>query len=74
MASADIETELGPSLLLRCTAPTDDDFRMLAAPSSLVEHFLSVANRRNGFRSHLADASILGGAGSGRLIVREKDA
>jgi len=74
VAFADIETELGPSLLLRCTVPTDDGLQLWAVPSSLVEHFPSGADRRTGFRSHLADASILGEADSGRLIVRGKDA
>jgi len=53
----------GPSLLLRCTVPTDDGFQMWTAPGSLVERLPSVASRRLGVRLHLADASIPGETG-----------
>ena len=52
-----------PSLLLRCTVPTDDGSRMWTAPGSLVERLPSVASRRLGVRLHLADASIPGETG-----------
>ena len=69
----DTGMKTGPSLLSRYTVPTDDDLQMRAVPSSLVVRLPSGANRRIGARSHLADASILGEAGSGRPIVRGKD-
>jgi len=69
----DIEMRSGPSLLLRCTVPMDDDFRMWAALNSSVEYLPSGASRMIGFRSYLADASIQGEVDSGRLAVREKD-
>jgi hypothetical protein len=68
-----IETKLGPSLSLRCSVQTEDDSQMWAAPSLLVERLPFGASRRIGVRLHLADASILGEADSGRLIVRGKD-
>lgn len=60
---AGIEKKLGPSLLLRCTVPTDDGSRMWTAPGSLVERLPSVASQRLGVRLHLADASIPGETG-----------
>ena len=60
---AGIEKKLGPSLLLRCTVPTDDGSQMWTAPGSLVERLPSVASQRLGVRLHLADASIPGETG-----------
>jgi hypothetical protein len=46
---------------------------MRAARSSSVGRLPSGASRRTGTRSRLADASILGEAGSGRSVVCEMD-
>ena len=70
----DTGMESGPSLLLSCTVPTDDDCQRTAAPNSLVERLPSVASRRIGARLGLADASNPGESDSGRPIVRGKDA
>lgn len=71
---ADTGTKLGPSSLLRCAVPTDDDPQVWTALSLLVERLPSVASRKTGIRLDLADALIQGEADSGRPVVRGKDA